>query len=258
MARFGKKVTISKSKATPVYLSIFSKDDGRRLTSYTTLGGVHGKTMEELETKAAAAYPDDYHIQQTDEEWAATIAGDLRWNGSEYTDPPEPTPEEIADREAQEEAYKAEAALNDLQTKATRAMLSGGAITTFSASYQSTLAAVSDAVALKMPDYFPAWDGDSHAYQTGDRVAYGGVLYKCLQAHTSQSTWTPTDAPSLWAKVLITGTETTPPEWEQPGSTNPYMTGDRVTYKGKVYESTIDNNVWAPDAYPQGWKEVTE
>ena len=95
MARFGKKVTISKSKATPVYLSIFSKEDGRRLTSYTTLGGVHGQTPEELETKAAAAYPDDYHVQQTDEEWAATIAGDLRWDGEGYKDPPEPTAEEL-------------------------------------------------------------------------------------------------------------------------------------------------------------------
>lgn len=253
-----KKVTIKAEEAPQVYVSVFDKTDGRRLTSYTILGGVHGSTLEECEAKAAENFPDAYAVRQTEAEWAATIGGDLRWNGSEYADPPEPTPEEIADKEAREEAYKAEAALNDLQTKATRAMLSGGAITTFTASYQSTLAAVSDAAALKMPEYFPAWDGDSHAYSVGDRVAYGEALYKCLQAHTSQATWTPTDAPSLWAKVLITGTETTPPEWEQPGSTNAYMTGDRVTYKGKVYESTIDNNVWAPDAYPQGWKEVTE
>lgn len=258
MARFGKKVTISKSKATPVYLSIFSKDDGRRLTSYTTLGGVHGKTMEELEAKAAEAYPDDYHVQQTDEEWAATIAGDLRWDGEGYKDPPEPTPEEIADQKAAQEASEAQQTLDGLTEKAMRNSLAGGGIATISLSYQQTLAAVSDAAALKMPDYFPAWDGDSHAYQAGDRVAYGDTLYKCLQAHTSQATWTSTDAPSLWAKVLITGTETTPPEWEQPGSTNAYMKGDRVTYKGKVYESTIDNNVWAPDAYPQGWKEVKE
>ena len=31
------------------------------------------------------------------------------------------------------------------------------------------------------------------------------------------------------------------------------MTGDKVTYNGKVYESTIDNNVWAPDVYPDSW-----
>lgn len=47
------------------------------------------------------------------------------------------------------------------------------------------------------------------------------------------------------------------PEWVQPlGGHDAYKTGDRVTYQGKVYESTIDGNVWAPDVY--GWKEITE
>ena len=36
------------------------------------------------------------------------------------------------------------------------------------------------------------------------------------------------------------------------------MTGDKVRYNGKVYESLIDNNVWSPIGYPQGWKEVEE
>ena len=32
------------------------------------------------------------------------------------------------------------------------------------------------------------------------------------------------------------------------------MKGDRVLWTdGKVYESTIDNNVWSITAYPQGW-----
>ena len=251
-------VTITSPDGAPqVYVSVFDKKDGHRLTSYTILGEIHGKTLEECEEKAAKNFPDAYAVRQTEAEWAATIGGDLRWNGTGYTDPPEPTAEELAQQEAQREAYEAQTKLNEIQTKATRAMLSGGSISTFSASYQSTLAAVSDAAALNMYDYFPAWDGAGHAYSVGDRVTYNGTLYKVLQAHTSQATWTPTDAPSLWAKVL-TSTTGEPLPWEQPDSTNPYMIGDRVTYNGKVYESTIDNNVWAPDAYPQGWKEVTE
>jgi hypothetical protein len=27
-------------------------------------------------------------------------------------------------------------------------------------------------------------------------------------------------------------------------------------FEGKVYESTIPNNIWSPAAYPAGWKEV--
>lgn len=49
------------------------------------------------------------------------------------------------------------------------------------------------------------------------------------------------------------------PEWVQPlGGHDAYKNGDRVMYQGKVYESTIDGNVWAPDVYPAGWIEITE
>ena len=36
------------------------------------------------------------------------------------------------------------------------------------------------------------------------------------------------------------------------------MKGDKVRFEGKVYQSLIDNNVWSPAAYPQGWEEVNE
>lgn len=111
-----------------------------------------------------------------------------------------------------------------------------------------------DQTAANAAELYPVWN-ETKAYVVGDRVRYDSILYKCLQAHTAQTTWTPTDAPSLWAKVLIPDPEVIP-EWEQPDSTNPYMKGDKVTYKGKTYESLIDNNVWSPEAYPQGWKEV--
>ena len=49
------------------------------------------------------------------------------------------------------------------------------------------------------------------------------------------------------------------PEWVQPtGAHDAYNTGDRVTYNGRVYESTINGNVWSPDAYPQGWEDLGE
>lgn len=100
---------------------------------------------------------------------------------------------------------------------------------------------------------YPHWSGNRVAYVTGDRRQYDGALYKCLQSHRSQDDWTPTAAPSLWAKVLIPDPGTIP-EWEQPESTNPYMAGDKVTHNGKTWTSDIDNNVWEPGVY--GWTEV--
>lgn len=125
----------------------------------------------------------------------------------------------------------------------------------------SLLPKLNDEQALQVPNVFPKWVAGK-AYAVGDRVLYQGTLYKVLQAHTSQATWEPDVAPSLFAEVLInkddSGTQTEIPEWKQPESTNPYMKGDKVKFEGKTYESTIDNNVWSPTAYPQGWKEVTD
>lgn len=109
-----------------------------------------------------------------------------------------------------------------------------------------------DEMSLQVPNLYPSWKVETD-YSIGDRVLYEDVLYKVITAHTSQETWTPVDAPSLFAKVLIPD-ENVIPEWEQPDSTNPYMTGDKVMYNGKVYVSTVDNNVWSPDAF--GWTEV--
>ena len=115
--------------------------------------------------------------------------------------------------------------------------------------------AIEDETALRMVEYYPAPDAASYA--AGDRIQYNGKLYKCLQAHTAQTAqadWTPTTAPSLWAEVLAGQDGTEIGEWVQPDSTNPYMRGDRVNYNGKIYESEVDNNVWAPGVY--GWVEI--
>ena len=114
---------------------------------------------------------------------------------------------------------------------------------------------LTDEDALEAVNLFANWQAGI-TYEKDARVQYEGILYKCLQAHTSQDAWTPTAAPSLWAKVLIPD-DNVIPEWEQPDSTNPYMKGDKVMFEGQVYESLIDSNVWAPLVYPQGWKLIT-
>lgn len=113
-----------------------------------------------------------------------------------------------------------------------------------------------DDTALEAVTLFEAWQ-PGVSYPVGQKVRYAGVLYNVLIEHTSQTGWEPTNAPSLYAKVLVS-TDGTVLEWVQPDSTNPYMTGDRVRRNGIMYESTIDNNVWAPELYPDGWKIVEE
>lgn len=107
--------------------------------------------------------------------------------------------------------------------------------------------------ALQAPMLFERWQPDTE-YTAGKRLYHDGVLYTVLQAHTSQAAWTPDVSPSLFARVLIPDPEVIP-DWVQPDSTNPYMTGDKVRHIGRVWESQIDNNVWEPGVY--GWVEYT-
>ncbi|MEU4381628.1 lytic polysaccharide monooxygenase [Micromonospora echinofusca] len=39
------------------------------------------------------------------------------------------------------------------------------------------------------------------AYQVGDRVTYGGLTYRCRQAHTAIPGWEPPYVPALWTQV---------------------------------------------------------
>lgn len=108
-----------------------------------------------------------------------------------------------------------------------------------------------DAAALTGVELFPAWATDT-AYAVGDRVQYNGVLYKCVQAHTSQAGWEPNMVPALWTVVSIEEY----PEWVQPtGAQDAYELGAKVTHNGKRWVSTIAANVYEPSVY--GWDEVT-
>ena len=107
-----------------------------------------------------------------------------------------------------------------------------------------------DETALTGVELFPMW-AIGRDYAAGDRVQYGGALYKCVQAHTSQADWTPDATPALWVVVSIDEY----PEWVQPtGAHDAYNTGDKVSYNGKHYVCTIDGNAYAPGVY--GWKET--
>lgn len=59
---------------------------------------------------------------------------------------------------------------------------------------------LSDGEAASVPELITAW-AYPVAYAEGDRRSYGGKVYKCRQAHTSQADWTPDKTPNLWAVI---------------------------------------------------------
>lgn len=114
---------------------------------------------------------------------------------------------------------------------------------------QTAIGYLPDEEAETVTALFPAWE-EGKAYAVADRVQYNELLYRCVQAHTSQSDWTPDVVPALWVR---TSTEEWP-EWVQPtGAHDAYNKGDKVSHNGKHWISDIDANVYEPSVY--GWTE---
>ena len=84
-----------------------------------------------------------------------------------------------------------------------------------------------------------------------------GRMVRLLQPYDSTVyTQTPEELPAQWGFYWSQNPEDALPFVAL--STSPYMTGDCCTENGVVYRSTIDNNVWPPSEYPQGWKLISQ
>lgn len=66
---------------------------------------------------------------------------------------------------------------------------------------------VDDNTALRMLEFYPAWAADT-AYPAGHKVQHGGKLWRCLQAHTAQTSWEPENTPALWEEICESHTGT--------------------------------------------------
>ena len=123
-------------------------------------------------------------------------------------------------------------------------------------------ATLPDERAMEVATIYDPWVINK-AYAVGDFVTYGKnnvgdpQLYKVVQAHTSQADWTPDKTASLYTAIGLD--KNGYPIWSQPtGAHDAYNNGDIVDYNGTLYESLIDGNVYAPDAYPAGWAVYSE
>ncbi len=121
--------------------------------------------------------------------------------------------------------------------------------------YESVIAStqqLSEKLDIAIDNMFPEWNPDGYEYFAGEKVAYSGELYRCIQSHTSQSDWAPDVAVSLWVNIADPSIEW--PEWKQPtGAHDAYAKGDKVSHNDKHWVSDIDANVYEPGVY--GWAE---
>ena len=106
-------------------------------------------------------------------------------------------------------------------------------------------------------------DGDIHLGVRFRQDATGGEIWLVEASGGWQFLGEPVTSLEHLGRLLPAldppeGSEPDPDEpavWVQPtGAHDAYPLGAQVTYNGKVWESTVDGNVWKPGEY--GWTEV--
>ena len=91
----------------------------------------------------------------------------------------------------------------------------------------------------------PAW-AVGLVVTIGQIYSYAGLLYAVVQAHTTQSDWTPDVARSLFTPYRPADVIS---EWVQPlGSFDAYPLGWKVLHNTFTWQSAINANVWEPGA----------
>ena len=110
------------------------------------------------------------------------------FDGKTYRDM---TAEEIA---AVQEA-QAEYELNERTRPLTESEVSRMLIT-----QQINTLTVDDNTALRMVAFYPEW-AENTEYTAEYKVQRNGKLWRCRQAHTSQTGWEPENAASLWTEI---------------------------------------------------------
>ena len=97
---------------------------------------------------------------------------------------------------------------------------------------------VDDNTALRMVAFYPEW-AENAEYTAEYKVQHNGKLWRCRQAHTSQTGWEPENAVSLWTEICEShaGTLDDP----IPYSGNMALeSGKYYMQDGKVYRCTRD------------------
>lgn len=140
------------------------------------------------------------------------------------------TAEEIAAIQEEQSSYEAYERTRPLTAEEVTAMLIRQQINSLS---------VDDNTALRMMEFYPEWAAGVD-YATGYKAQHGGKLWRCVQAHASQTGWEPSTATaSLWEEICEShaGTLTDP----IPYSGNMALeSGKYYSQSGAVYLCTRD------------------
>ena len=148
------------------------------------------------------------------------------FDGKTYRDM---TAEEIAALQEAQAAFEATERTRPLTESEVSRMLIAQQINTLS---------VDENTALRMVAFYPEW-AENTEYTAEYKVQHNGKLWRCRQAHTSQTGWEPENTASLWTEICESHAGTL--EDPIPYSGNMALeSGKYYMQDGKVYRCTRD------------------
>ena len=120
------------------------------------------------------------------------------------------------------------------------------------AAMETAAVSLDDATASTAPELFPRLKGDGSLVKSGTRICWGGTLKRAAVDLWDNAENTPDAAPTLWEDILYRDGYRVIPETITVGLA--FAKGEQGWWGDVLYASTIDANVWTPDAYPAGWE----
>ena len=122
------------------------------------------------------------------------------------------------------------------------------------AAMETAAVSLDDATASTAPELFPRLKGDGSLVKAGTRICWGGTLKRAAVDLWDNAENTPDAAPTLWEDIDYRDGYRIIPETITVGLA--FAKGERGWWGDVLYASTMDANVWTPEAYPAGWEIV--
>lgn len=119
---------------------------------------------------------------------------------------------------------------------------------------EAAMSLTDDKLASEAPSLFPKLEVSGNLIKAGTRINWNGTVKRAASDLWDTTENNPDNAPSLWEDIAYREGYRVIPETITAGTA--FAKGERGWWMEDLYESTIDNNVWTPTAYPYGWTIV--
>ena len=120
------------------------------------------------------------------------------------------------------------------------------------AAMEQAAPSLDDKTASTAADMFPQLKYDGSLVKVGTRINWKGIVKRAAADLWDRIENNPDNAKYLWEDLLYIDGGRIIPEVITAGTA--FAQGEEGWWKGDIYISLLNSNVWTPDVYPAGWE----